>query len=199
MKRICAVLAILAVGVVGGFLGQAAGAQAGAAHLRTVTSDKAIYATWDGGIDRTDTGSDFWPSTLLRIHLTVPSAGTAAIEFDTGVYSNFNGGLPGAHEMVNQLELWRCTTVATHASPGRHCQSLNLFTFAEPGDFDVDSTQPYTQSMIARFSAGGSRTIFINAQAQDWMAGFTGHLHVQVQFTPAHPIATSAHASVSIT
>lgn len=196
MKRICAVLAMLAVGAIGGFLGHASGAQADTAHRRTATSDKTLYATSDGSINRTDPGTDFNATTLLRIHLNVPSAGTAAVEIDTAVYSDFSADSGSSSVLASDALYERCTAVATHAGGG-HCQELNDFDFIQPAGATIDSTQPYTQSMVAQFAARATRTIFINVTADNYPAGFKGHLHVQLAFTPAHPIPTSDHASVT--
>ncbi len=196
MKRLCAVLAILVLGAVGGVLGQAAGAEAGAAHLRTVTSDKTLYAGHEANINSIANGPTFDEKTLMTIRVTAPSAGTAAIAFDTAVFSPFDDNSGSTDTETNDMIIENCDRRATRTNIPR-CHALNTFWMEQPPGANGDVTEPYSQGMLEHFAARGSRTSYITVIADNWSCGFRGHLHAQVLFTPSHPIATSSHVSIT--
>lgn len=196
MKRIAAILGVLAVGAIGGLLGQASGAQAA---QRTVTSDKTLYAasnlTFTGGVaDAPSTGA---PTTVLRIRVTAPSAGMAVISLDSQWWTDFPAN-PGSSPLYASASLGRCS--ASNTLSTTVCNFIEpLFQQKAPyNNSGSDITEPFSMNALMPFAHGGTKTLSLNVSAYGYPTGFYSGAHTQVSFTPAHPIATSNHVSVQV-
>lgn len=201
MKRMAAIIGILAVGAIGGLIGQASGAHADTAQRRvTTTSSKTLYAQADlnysGGVaDAPATGT---PTTVLRIRVSAPSAGTAAVSFDTQYWTDFPSNPGSASPLFAFASIGRCSAVNTLSASV--CKSVQpKYTQKAPySSSSSDVTEPYSISALIPFARSGTKTLSLTISATGYPSGFYGGAHTQVAFTPAHAIATSSHITLSV-
>lgn len=191
MKRMAAIVGIMAVGAIGGLLSQASGAQAS-----NPTSDKTIYAGSNYAFGTADATANGSPTTVLRIQVTAPSAGTAVVNLDSQVWADFPNA--GSSTLYAEATIGRCSATDTLSSSV--CNGLETIYFQKPAYNNTysDITEPYSLSALVPFSHGGTKTLSLNVQASGYDSGFYGSAHTQVGFTPAHPINTASHVSLHV-
>jgi hypothetical protein len=197
MKKLGGIIAVLTVGAVGGFFGVAAGAQA---EHRTTTSDKPRYASqnfqYTGGRSLAAVSST--PTKLLKIAVTSPSAGTASIALTTQFWTDYPDNSANTHPLYASWTMGRCDAANTLASS--HCKDVEIYyTQKLPGATSSDITEPFALNATLHFSGHATKALYINATAAGYPTGFYSGGHVQVEFTPAHPIALSSQVAVHAT
>lgn len=194
MKRMAAIVGILAVGAIGGLLGQASGAQAS-----NPTSDKTLYAgsnvTYNGGTAEAPATNT--PTTVLRIRVTAPTGGTAVVNLDTLYWTDFPNNA-GSSPLYGYASIGRCSALNTLSTSV--CNGIQGVYTQKPAYNNTysDITEPYSLSALIPFAHGGTKTLSLNIQASSYPSGFYGGAHTQVAFTPSHPINTTSHVSVHV-
>lgn len=192
MKRMAAIVGIMAVGAIGGLLSQASGAEAS-----NPSSDKTLYAGSNYNFGTADAPANGGSTTVLRIRVTAPSAGTAAVDLDTQYWTDFPGNASSG-ALYGYGTVGRCSASNTLSSSV--CNDLQtVYTQKTPyNNTASDVTEPYSLSALIPFSHAGTKTLFLNVAASYYDSGFFGGAHTQVAFTPTHPIATSSHVHVNV-
>lgn len=192
MKRMAVIVGIMAVGAIGGLLGQASGAQAS-----NPTSDKTLYAGSNYSFGTADAPANGGATTVLRIRVTAPSAGTAVVNLDSQVWADFPNN-PSSSPLYAEATIGRCNAVNTLSSSV--CNAVQTIYFQKPAynNTSSDITEPYSLSALIPFSRGGTKTLSLNVEASGYSSGFYDSAHTQVGFTPSHPIDTAKHVSVHV-
>jgi hypothetical protein len=192
MKRMAAIVGIMAVGAIGGLLSQASGAQAS-----NPTSDKTLYAGSNYNFGTADAPANGPATTVLRIRVSAPSAGTAVVNLDSQVWAQFPGNA-SSNPLYAEATVGRCSATNTLSSSVCNAVQTIYFQKAPYDNTSSNITEPYSLSALIPFSHGGTKTLSLNVQASGYASGFYGSAHTQVGFTPSHPINTSSHVSLHV-
>jgi hypothetical protein len=191
LRKLAGIAGIVACAAAAGMVGQslAADAQVGA------MSDKTIYAQTNP-LFESHIISSHTATTLMRIIVHAPAAGTAEVRLDSQIWTDFPNTT--INELENRLTMARCTRASTFAF--RRCHGAETYWFHKAQNAgESDSTFAYSTFGLLNFSGAGTRTLYINGATNVYDAGLYGdsYAHVQVAFTPRHPISNTAHVTVS--
>ena len=193
-RKLPTLVAIIALGAIGGMIGQNLVAQAGAPTL----SDKTIYGKVNPTFSHSMDEADSTAHSLLSITIHAPSAGTASVDVNTQLWADWDANTT-ATQKSSTLTIGRCSapnTLSTALPAG--CANVSLYWFVKPGGTDsVDITEPYSINSLLTFTGAGTRTLYLNVNASGTRAGLYNNAHVQVAFTPKNPIANTSVLTVS--
>lgn len=195
LRKLSTLIAVVVIGAVAGMIGQSLIANAGAPNV-TPRSDKTIYAKANPAFTENVTQTPGTAKTLLKITVHAPAAGQVDVVVNSQLWTDFPSTT--TNELENTLVVGRCSVANTVSTT--QCANNTRYWFHKPQNQGPnDSTYPYSIQSQLNFSTGGSRTLYLNANSSQYPAGLWGQAtaHVQVAFTPKHPISTTAKVTVT--
>jgi hypothetical protein len=193
LRKMALVSGMIACGAAAGMIGQSLVADA---HAPAPTV-KTLYAQANPHFVQNLTAAPSTPKTLLKITVHAPSAGVAEVRINSQVWSDFGSTTTAVLE--NVLTLGRCS--APHTLVAAKCKAKSSYWFHKPeNQGGSDSTFPYSIDALMTFGSAGTHTLFLNGASNNDPAGLwgDGFGHVQVAFTPNHPIASGANVTVAV-
>jgi hypothetical protein len=197
IRKLTTVLAVIAVGAVGGMIGQSLSANAGAP--KAGLTDKVFYAKANPSFVSSDTTTPGTAKTVLQVTVHVPSAGQLDVIINTSMWTDYPSS--AASTLFAEQTFARCSAPDTlSTSAPASCANLTTYYFQKPvNTSSSDITEPYALQGQLNFSGSGTRTFFLNDLSTNYTGGLYSGAHVQVAFTPKNPISNNAVVTVTAT
>jgi hypothetical protein len=182
---------LLTISVLGlaGLLGSSSSAQ-------DTTTTRTFYTHIHRAFVSSLTPADGSAHTILAVTVTVPAAGTAAIDVNTQLWTDFP---PSAEStLFATVTLGRCSAPDTFASTA--CPSYDMYHMQKPPNntSESDITEPFSLSALLIFAKAGTKTFYLNAEATGSPGGLYNGAYAQIAYTPKDPVPTTSTIKVAL-